>query len=157
MCLTIPSHEAGSRLSPAPFLPRFSSAYEAGDTSQKDYGAVVALKKNAKFDAAEAAAQALVAARTKALGAEGKETLRARLLWAEVRMDLSKEAEMETPLRELLPLMAKNLIAELARNGMSLEQFRAARPLEEEKRNKRIDIGLDALRESAGIQMMEAL
>jgi peptidyl-prolyl cis-trans isomerase SurA len=82
----------------------------AADTSPKAAEAITALRDLGKFDEAEKAAQALVAARTKELGAEDKETLRARILLALVYSELSKEAEKpdaEAQLRELLPVVTK--------------------------------------------------
>ncbi len=88
------------------------AADSPADIGPKAYEAIPALHKAGKFAEAEKAAQALVAARTKALGAEDKETLRARLLLARILLGLDKEAEAETQLRDLLPAVTRVFGAE---------------------------------------------
>jgi peptidyl-prolyl cis-trans isomerase SurA len=88
------------------------AADTAGDIGPKAYEAIPALHKAGKFVEAAKAAQALVAARTKALGADDQETLRARLLLAPILLDLNKESEAEAQLRELLPVMTRVFGAE---------------------------------------------
>ena len=86
--------------------------HAAEDIGPKAYEAIPVLHKAGKFAEAEKAAQALVAARTKALGPEDKETLRSRLLLARILLGLDKESEAETQLRELLPAMTRVFGAE---------------------------------------------
>ena len=83
------------------------SLQAAADTSTQAAGAINALRDLGKFDEAAKAAQALVAACTKALGAEDKETLRARILLAQVHSEQSEEAMAEQELRALLPVVTK--------------------------------------------------
>lgn len=119
----------------------------ADDISTKAYDAALVLQASGRYVEAGKAAQALVAARTQALGAEARETLRARLLLAEALFNLDKDAEAEARLRELLPVVTKvfgaenretlrcqsGLIATLGSQGSLAEaagQFRRLIPVE---------------------------
>lgn len=84
-----------------------SSLHAAADTSSQAADAIAALRNVGRFDEAEKAAQALLAARTQALGAEDKETLRARIQLTQIFSDQSREAEAEAQARELLPVASK--------------------------------------------------
>ncbi|MDB6004417.1 MAG: hypothetical protein JWR15_1404 [Prosthecobacter sp.] len=84
----------------------------ASEADGKAYAAAEALYSLARYAEAEKAALALVAARAEALGAEARETLRARLLLAEALRMQAKDAEAEPQLRTLLPVMEKVFGAE---------------------------------------------
>ena len=86
------------------------SLHAAADASPQAAAAINALRDLGKFEEAEKAAQSLVTSRTKALGPEDKETLRARIQLAIIYSELSKEAEKpeaEAQLRELLSVVTQ--------------------------------------------------
>jgi len=83
-------------------------AEDVPDISPKAVDAINALQELGSFDEAAQAAQMLVAARGRALGPEAPETLRARILLAQVVSEqLWVTGETETQLRELLPVATK--------------------------------------------------
>jgi hypothetical protein len=79
----------------------------APDIGKQAYIAAITLRTAGNLAGAEQAAQALVAARTQALGAEAGETLKARLLLPMLMQDQGKYAAAEAGLRERLPIMTR--------------------------------------------------
>jgi hypothetical protein len=83
------------------------TARAAEDTGPNALDAITALHKAGEYEKAAKAAQALVAARTQALGAADPETLRARMVLARITLGLGREAEAEAQLRELVPVLTR--------------------------------------------------
>ena len=88
------------------------TAHAVEDTGPSALDAIAALHKAGEYEKAAKAAQALVAARTQALGAEAPDTLRARMVLARIVLGLGRETEAEAQLRELVPVLARVLGAE---------------------------------------------
>ena len=88
-----------------------SAADTAPDISEKAFDAGVALRKAGKDAEAEKAMQALVAARTQALGAEARETLLARLELLKIESPQRKDTAVAAALT-LLPILQRVLGAE---------------------------------------------
>lgn len=80
------------------------SAESGNEDDEKAVVEMQLLYRAHKYTQAQKAAKALVAARTQTLGADNKETLRARILQEEITLDLSREAEAAAQLQELLPV-----------------------------------------------------
>ena len=88
------------------------TAHAAEDIGPSALEAITALHKAGEYEKAAKATQALVAARTQALGAEAPDTLRARMVLARIVLGLGREKEAEAQLHELLPVMARVFGAE---------------------------------------------
>ena len=88
------------------------TARAAEDIGPSALDAITALHKAGEFQKAAKATQALVAARTQALGAEAPDTLRARMVLARIILGLGREKEAEAQMRELLPVMTRVFGAE---------------------------------------------
>ncbi|WP_395746573.1 tetratricopeptide repeat protein [Prosthecobacter sp.] len=104
----------------------------AKEAARKAEDAVTALREVGKIDDAEKAAQALLQARTQELGAEAADTLRARLLVAQLLIDHSREPEAEAQLRALLPLLAR-VTGENSRYHLLCQSMLATALLEQDK------------------------
>ena len=124
------------------------TAHAAEDIGPKALDAISALHKAGEYEQAAKATQALVAARTLALGAEDPETLRARMVLARITLGLGREQEADAQLRVLLPVMTRVFGAEqretlasqsdllaataaLGHNAEAAEQYRQFIPIAE--------------------------